>query len=330
MALLFCDGFDHYATADGSKKWNTFGGTIEASNGRRGTGNMASSSSACRKTLASNYATLVVGVAVSFTNTTNAVNFIRLMDGASVQVGVQLNVGGTLQVERNGTLLGSASALSLTSATYYYVEFMATINDSTGSYEVKVNGSSVLSASSQDTKNTANAYANALQLSGASANSAKFDDLYVCDNSGSAPLNTFLGDCRIDTLLPNADGTYTDFTPSTGSDHYAVVDESTPNTTDYNSSSTAGHKDSYNMQNLAAITGTIYAIQTSGAVAKDDAGARSIKVGVRSSSTDSVDAGTALSTAQIYYIKISETDPATATAWTESGVNAAQALFEVV
>ena len=42
------------------------------------------------------------------------------------------------------------------------------------------------------------------------------DDLYICDGTGSAPHNTFLGDCRVDTLLPTADGTAQQWTPSTG------------------------------------------------------------------------------------------------------------------
>lgn len=47
-------------------------------------------------------------------------------------------------------------------------------------------------------------------------------------------------------LLPNSDGNYLQWTPSTGTTHYTLVDESTCNgTTDYNSTVTTVNRDSY-------------------------------------------------------------------------------------
>jgi fibronectin type 3 domain-containing protein len=47
-------------------------------------------------------------------------------------------------------------------------------------------------------------------------------------------------------LVPVSDGNYKQFTPSTGSTHYTLVDESACNgTTDYNYTSTVGYRDSY-------------------------------------------------------------------------------------
>ena len=151
------------------------------------------------------------------------------------------------------------------------------------------------------------------------------DDFYMLDQSGSAPLNDFLGDCRIDTIYPSADGTYSDFTPSTGSTHYTLVDEATPNTTDYVSSSTVGNRDSYQFQDIAALSAqTIYGVQVNAAIVKDDAGARSAATFVRSGSSNSDGAGVGLSTSQTYISQIFTTDPNTGAAWTESAVNAAQ------
>jgi hypothetical protein len=48
------------------------------------------------------------------------------------------------------------------------------------------------------------------------------------------------------TLLPKADGNYTQWTPSTGTSHFVLVDESSCNgTTDYNSTTVVGNRDSY-------------------------------------------------------------------------------------
>lgn len=335
MALLFIDGFDHYATADLTKKWTSIlsgSPTINASLGRRSTGCLVNRTNLL-KTLASNYATLVVGVAITPNDLANGVtSFLKLRDAGSEQIDLRWTTLGAIQVTRNGTSLGTSANGVLSDTAYRYVEVKATIHDTTGAVEVRVDGAAVLTLTNVDTKNTANAYVNQVVISGTlTGSSSYYDDFYVCDNSGSTN-NDFLGDVRVDALLPNADGDYAQLTPSTGTDHYALVDDATPNTTDYNESATAGHKDAYAMQNLSSITGTIYGVQISIAALKDDAGSRSLKVGVRASGSpgnDSLDAGSALSTSQLYYMKINETDPSTAAAWTESGVNAAQALVEV-
>src|SRR5438874_4400491 len=47
-------------------------------------------------------------------------------------------------------------------------------------------------------------------------------------------------------LVPTSDGNYTQWTPSTGTTHFTLVDESACNgTTDYNSTATNGNRDSY-------------------------------------------------------------------------------------
>lgn len=342
MALLFVDGFDHYATADIAKKWNNSAGSINSTAGRRGGGAFRSTSfsSYLSKTI-TNGSSFVIGFSFKISSIIG-LNFpqalVALMDSAlNSQCDVRVNLDGTLSVTRNGTALTSGTSVNaLNINTDYYLEWKVTIADSisANSCKVRVNGVDWITvATGQDTKSSANTGATSVRigqtLGAPTGVTLDIDDFYLCDQSGSTN-NDFLGDVRVDTLLPNGDGTYTSFTPSTGTSHYQLVDETTPNTSDYNESSTVTNKDSYQMVNLSALTSqTIYGIQVLGAVLKDDAGVRSIKVGARSSSTDSVSAAQALSTSQLYYSNIHETDPATSTAWTESGVNAAEALFEV-
>jgi hypothetical protein len=64
--------------------------------------------------------------------------------------------------------------------------------------------------------------------------------------AGLALLATLAYAATTPPLVPVSDGAYTQWTPSTGSAHYALVDESTCNgTTDYNSTNTVGNRDSY-------------------------------------------------------------------------------------
>ena len=52
MALRFVDGFDHYVTADITKKWNSNdGGTISASGGRRSSGAVTVAQGSTKKIL---------------------------------------------------------------------------------------------------------------------------------------------------------------------------------------------------------------------------------------------------------------------------------------
>jgi hypothetical protein len=318
MTVLFVDSFDHYAAADITKKWTSSSGSITGFlTGRTGLALKASSSFSAQKSVA-NSATLVMGFAL---NTPTLSGTFRFADGSSSQTQIVINADGSITAWRfTNQSLGSSAAGVITINNWYYIEFKTTFSN-TGSFEVRVNGVNVLSGSSVDTTSTANNYANSLHI--APATSAFIDDLYLCDALGSTN-NTFLGDVRVDALLPNGAGSNTDWTPSTGS-NYTCVDETSISTTDYVSSSTVGHIDTYAFANLTSITGTILAVAVNNVVSKDDAGAKSIADVVKSSSTTSVGSnftpsfGSWLVCQQIW-----ETDPNTSAAWTESGVNAAE------
>jgi hypothetical protein len=337
MSLIFIDGFDHYATADLPKKWNAAGASvaIAASSGRRSGGAMTANTTSTTANLTKNITTgasFVCGFALNVgAFPTAAVPVVGLLDAATNQCDLRVNPDGTLSVTRNATsLTGGTSTFALSSGTFFYIEFKCTIADSIGasSCKVRVNGVDVITvATGQDTKNTANASANQVRL-GTNANVTAgtwlFDDFYICDTTGSTN-NDFLGDVRIEALLPTSDGTYSQFTPSTGTSHFALVDESTPNTTDYNDGVTVGHRDSYGFGDLTALASqVVYGVQVNAAVMKDDAGTKSVAAMARSGGTDADGASVALTTSQLYATQIFETNPNGAVAWTEATVNAAE------
>ncbi len=325
MAQLFVDGFDHYSTADfASKGWFNQGGanTISPAAGRRGGGALSGhASGVATKTLPGNYQSLVVGAAFAFASYANNY-FLILRDGATDHVRLFLNASGTISVQRGSTTLATSTQI-LGLGAWNYIELKATIDDAAGAYELRVNGATWLAASGVDTRNAANAYVNALVLYPAlAANYA--DDLYICDTSG-ATNNNFLGDCRVDTRLADADGTYSQFTPSTGTTHYALVDEAAPNITDYNDGANVGDRDSYGFAALPALTSqVVYGVQVNALTWKDDAGARSAGTMVRSGTTNADGASVALGTTPVYLSQVYETNPNGGGAWTESAINAAE------
>lgn len=347
MALIFFDGFDTYGTNEVLYEFTSIGAsttvTIDSSGGRRGGGTLkcptnqnqaiSAPNRIITKTLPNNFTTLIFGFAFKTDVFTSNKNIVSFRDGGTLQIELGLTASGQLFVSRNGTILAT-SIDSISTNVWDYIEFKFTINNTTGSFEVRLNGNNILSATSQDTQNTTNAYVNEFVL-GPYINSTNitlftffFDDLYVCDTTGSLN-NDFLGDIRVDAILPTADGNYSQWTPSSAGAHYLLVDENPPNTTDYVSDGTIGNKESFVMQNPPALVSqTIHGVKTKVAVQKDDAGARSLKVGVRSGTTNGLGSAVSLGTSYKYISNIHETDPNTGVAWTASGVDNVEALVE--
>ncbi|MGH7343291.1 MAG: hypothetical protein ACREK4_00130 [Candidatus Rokuibacteriota bacterium] len=325
MTLRFVDSFDHYAAGDLTEKWtaNTGAPTLP-SNGRRSTKCLSSTGATFTKTLDAQ-ATWIVGFAFRLANLPSSTqSLIALLDAGTIQTDVRLNQDGTLSVTRNGTVLGT-SAFALSVGNYVYLEFKCFIHDTTGTYEVRVNGSNKVSGSSADTKNTANATANQVKL-GSAGLSWDADDLYICDGAGSSN-NNFLGDCRVDYYAPNGAGNSTQLTRG-GADsgaNWSQVDETPPNDdTDYNQSSNVGDIDLYDVTDMTHTPSSIFGVQLNLNAKKDDAGTRSIAGVVRSGGTNYEGGTQALSTSYVYYLEVRETDPDTSAAWTKTGVNNAQ------
>jgi hypothetical protein len=339
MALLFVDSFDHYATENIESKYvDSYQMTI-ISGGRRATNCMRASNHTGYVRVVPPVATqtLIIGFAVKIATLYNSNDQIcAFNDNASAnpQVKVMVTPSGGISVYRyagaGDVLLCSTPNSLIHSNTWHYVEVKVKISTTVGEVVVQIDGDEVANVSSVNTQSTANAWTDYIEVSPGNVSSVgDVDDLYLCDISGAAPHNSFLGDVRIDLLLPNGEGSNSDFTPSTGSTHYTLVDETVPNITDYNSSATNGHQDSYNYQDLLTLTGSIFGAQLVMYAWKDDAGQKGVKPLCRSSTTEDALAAQALSTDVKYYRGIWVKDPSTATAWIEAGVNAAQWGAEV-
>jgi hypothetical protein len=338
MSLRFVDSFDHYVTADIPKKWTLAVGspTINAGIGRRGTAGVriASSSRYFRKDLDAQ-STWIVGFAHTFGTLPNVSSAIlEFRDVAlALQCDLRVTILGELQVTRAGTILGT-STLRLTASAFQYIEMALVIHTTTGSAVVRVNEVPWLTLTNVNTQATANASALSIyvgQPGGSSAMVQNLDDLYICDGTGAAPYNTFLGDCRVDCLYPNADGSNSAWTPSAGTTHFNLVDDPTPTEdTDYLITTTVGARDTHALTNLPTLPGSVvYGVQHSLYARKDDAGLRQVKSVLKSGATTQVGANLhTLATSYIYYTEMFTADPNTGAAWTIAAVDALEAGIE--
>jgi hypothetical protein len=227
--LLFVEGFDHFLASDIGKKWP--GLVVGQSYLAMGSGRFGGQSLLCpnnvaeatgvTRNLGANYSTLIAGFAFKTatkpTNSNYVASVFSFQDGTTPQLNVRVNEAGNLIVARNNTTIAT-SAYALPVNSWVYIEFKATIHASAGSYEVRVNGVNVLSATNVNTMGSSTANINTITLGPVHSaigfvfsNTWSYDDFYLCDTTGTKN-NDFLGDMRVDTIRPNGAGTNTQLT----------------------------------------------------------------------------------------------------------------------
>lgn len=337
MTLLHIDGFDDRAIDLG--KWSSSGSTpsyIAGRNGDAWTTTSTSHSATKQVAPADEHATFIAGMAVYLTTAPSSANpFLTFASDSGVTLHVSLYLGTdrVITVRRGSTVIGAASPYTLPTGQWHYVELKATLHDTTGSFELRVDNVMVDSGTGLDTKNAGTKTVfDAAILRGTGVSSLRFDDFYFCNAAGPTN-NDFVGDCVVETIYPNGNGNSSQWvgSDSNSTDNYLLVDESgAPSTADYVESDVAGNKDLYDMQSLAHASAAVKGVQVCNYVAKSDAGSRTMRNRVRSSTTEANGAEETLSTSYKVITTILETDPDTTAAWTVAGVNAAQVGSEVV
>jgi hypothetical protein len=234
--------------------------------------------------------------------------------------------GGRLQIARadNGAQIAiTVDPVWTTAGIWRYIELKYT--PVSGACELRVDGTVVASGTLPTQANIWEARFPDLP---ANTPALWIDDVYVVDTSGTTN-NDYLGDVRVDLLLPTGDGAHTGMTPSTGTAHYALVDESIPNTTDYVSSSVAGTKDTYQFQDMSTNTAAIFGLSVANYARKDAAGAGSLANIVRVGGTDYAQPAIPLSVSWTANENLVSLNPATNAPWTVSAVNGVEFGVEV-
>lgn len=330
MACIFLDSCgDHYsAAADVESKWNEPYGVYayaEVNGVTPNAGRIGSSLDGTQQAthnLPDDYAALVAGLGFYLNPAMGAdVQICGFYDAGTLQVGVWLSPSGQLYVKNGaGTVLGRSRPDLIRRNSWNYVELKATFHASAGTWAVRLNGVALLSGSGVATIGSTNAYANQFK---AGAGSTRIDDVYVCDTSGSLNKD-FLGDIGVWCLRPSGAGTHSDWSPSAGS-NYQCVDEATPDSSSYVSTTGVGNRDSYALDDLPANVTAVKAVQVVLNALKEDASDRSLKAGVRSGATDYDGAQQAVRLPYGYYLQPYDADPATSAAWDLAGVNALEA-----
>lgn len=302
---------------DGHSSWLNIGSSTPRFPGRTYLDSYVSNSYGARALLAETN-DVIIGCAFRLGSLDNHPD-VRLYvgGGGTIQNRCMGHADGSLNLYVGGTIVASSAIGLLPLNTWHYLEFRCYSHASSGVMEARLNGKKVVDFSG-DTYYTDDAFGDAMfKLAGSLA------DLYVMDLN-TAGRNDFLGPVVVDCLLPDADGTHEDWDPSTGSDNYAMVDESVPDAdTTYVESDVDGAKDSYSMEDLAP-TPQIYGIAVRALAKRTDAGEAGMSLLVRSGGVDYEGDEEALPEDYAFVKKIWESDPDTSNDWTETTIDNAE------
>jgi hypothetical protein len=349
MTLRWIEGFEGFggigtipANSDIARKYQTwrvatFGDIVT---GRGGTGTFAwdtvTTGNPFIQTPALNQAgaidTIIIGFGFKFAvlpgGDTNMMYIITQYQ--DYDINIQLSSTGEIVVERRGAELGRSTTANMTATNWYYIEIKIFLDNSTGTVDVKVDESSVLSLTSQDTLFGPTANVTAVRFYG--NNNATyhwvFDDIYICDDSGTIN-NDFLGICEVLPIFPDAAGDSTQWTPDSGSNYARVDEAAADDDTSYVESSTVTNADLYNYGSVSGFA-TIHGVQINTTLRETDVETFSVYSSCKSGTTTSK--GTAIPVGSVVYAhqeRILEQDPDTSSAWITAGVNAAQFGVEV-
>jgi hypothetical protein len=250
---------------------------------------------------------------------------VQLCAGTTVNIAITwLYPEMELAVYRGATtaenLLGTTSGAGLGS-TWKYIEIKVKISDTVGTVDVYVDGVSVLSVADADTKPSTPAYCDRVRLYPSAY--SYFDDWYVVDTAGSIN-NNVLGPQKVVTIFPSGDSSVA-WTPSTGTTHYDLLDEratGATDETDWVETNASGTVDVYTYADVSSLN-SIAGIQLSTVARNYDGSTLKLVTRVVSDEATSDSGDVTLTSAMREYTRVLEVDPATSTAWTVSGVNAA-------
>lgn len=242
-----------------------------------------------------------------------------------MQLGIRW-IDNKWQIVRWGAVSGGSPAAVLWESSpvygsldWYSFSLKGTLNSTTGTVAMQIDGTEVCNLTGINTGTGPCDRVSFAQGNTDSAAGVVADDLVISDSNSA-----YLPPLRIDQYLPNSDGSTLDFIPSTGTSHFAMVDEAILSTTDYLSGPIVGNIDLLGLPDMTYTPASIIGVNLVGFAAKTDASGRSVNLGIESGGTTSNGPNMPLSTGVGYFSRLLETDPDTSLEWTRSGVDAAQ------
>lgn len=345
MALIWMDGFEGYGDSDGqaveatlARRYTVAGTHAVKEDGRFGGWSLQpdnSNGTFITPTLTTD-GTLIVCLALKFPVdidkwTITLSHCVELWSDGTVGMRLSTDADGAMRVYLSGVELGRTVPGVINPRRWHWIEFKVVCDNAAGSYELKIDGISEISASGIDTQSNL-AYYDQVLLSGtdlSATETPRFDDFFIMDGTGGS-YNDFVGQRRIDVIVPDGDTATVDWAVSGGSNHWELVDDLDPDDdTTYVEDTVGTNQDRWTYSALADM-GDIDALCLITDVRVTDANTYDLTTVVKSGGTEyTANAGTISSTAYAMPERLMLVDPDTAIAWTQGGVNSVEMGVEV-
>jgi hypothetical protein len=254
------------------------------------------------------------------TNSTTSEEMIVLYYNSTVMLHLLRtnNITGNIKAHRGIFTLLDTGTHGLTINTTYLIEVRFKIADSGGRVEVKVDGVQDINFTG-DTKEGTNTQFNKVRLGygpAASYTSLAYFDNFIMDDAA------WIGDTKIQKILPTGGGSSTIWTPSVGA-NWDCVNERPASDVDYISTNAVDQVDTYQASDMAGAINTVKCVQIQSRTESDGAPTpTNLKLAVRSGGTNYFSGDKSVPAAPKSLWNLWETNPADSLAWEEADVNA--------
>lgn len=342
MALLKFDGFDGASVADLTALFGyTIGGSASATTGRfSGSLNAQALSWAGNNTtdyfeipFGGSKTQFVVGIAFQAANNTALQRVATFRNGATEAFNIVKGTDGKLNIRAGTSTTNLATGtITLTGGQWYYLEIKFNYTGAGNpTVTTRVNGSADVTYSGSLNAQTSLT----LVRYGASFSTIicpvtmLLDDFYLLDLSG-AQNNDFLGDVRVEMVVPTAESSNTGFAANTGTTPAAVDDATQDGDTTYIHGNADGDIIKFEVGDLSNTPTAIYGVSVQAVAKKTDTGVRSVRTTLTSDGNNVNGSTVTLTTSYAATTpQIAELDPDGNVAWTRAAVEAALIGVEV-
>ena len=317
MARIFIDGFE----SGGDDLWDAENNaTVISSTGKDMDGDycldLAANTEYLQKDITADDE-MYFAFLYRFTDATRSEQILTAYNGATKLLQVRKTESSHLIEVCRGVTLVDTGIKTLNINTTYLIEVRFKVADAGGRIEVKVDGVQDIDFTG-DTKTDANTQFDKVRLgyhTSGYGTFAYFDNFIMDDYA-------WIGDTKIQKILPTGAGNSANWTPSAGA-NWACVDERPASGVDYVSINANDITDTYVAANMAGSINSVKCVQIQSRTESEGAPTpNNLKLVVRSGAADHLSANKAVPTAPKGLYNLWETNPADSLAWEEADVNA--------
>lgn len=282
----------------------------------------------------------VIQFAFYLTNAVGAsqlIPIVRAMEGGISHCELCVNpISLKFRFTRNvSTALGAAeSALGFALNTWYYAKVRIKVHDSAGTVRLLLTGgpyfdTEIINLTGLDTRNAGAVgeidrvlWGNHVGTGGGTLLTVRYQDMEVCDLSGSAPMNDFHDEGKVILATVNAAGDLTEWDPTPAVANHLNLDE-IPNDgdTSFNSTDTTGDTDLFQHSGIGTPT-TIHGLKITALMGKDTGGTDTVCAVIKTGGT--IYEGPHIAVVGAAYVPVSgiwELNPDTAAPFTPTEIN---------